>query len=415
MTNTTFKTTAWPLTLSALTLAVSALVHGGASAAASEEQLKKIKLYGDVSIAEDSVGSWGPWSQFEPPAAGPAAMDLPKRVSDPYRPLPQPLPEPVPPAELGCLGGALCGFGAFNQVHLIDGVAAHSDYFSAVLTGEITQVDDHSWPKAIRLTTAAFDPAVTVLLPDSGELLRWETGVEGDGHQIAYRRGIDDRPSEHFADVVVDLSDESQLGLIQVAGVRMTVGDYILGLDRSGKEQFMQGEGVGGYAVMGRATPVADMAALRANQATATYIGFGGYYTPNTVMMDVQFGPGTWSGTWNGGKDGFVVTDSLPNQQGVRLVGQVGFTASGVIEGVNIRSTSVGAADAGATVSGSVRGAFFGPNAAAVGGVADITKTNPGVAVPAASGSTSGGYTNGRYIAPFLAIDSKLLRKLQKE
>lgn len=408
MTNTTFKTTAWPLTLSALTLAVSALVHGGASAAATEEQLKKIKLYGDVSIAEDSVGSWGPWSQFEPPAAGPAAMDLPKRVSDPYRPLPQPLPEPVPPAELGCLGGALCGFGAFNQAHLVDGVAAHSDYFSAILTGEITQVDDHSWPKAIRLTTAAFDPAVTVLLPDSGELLRWESWDQMERHQIAYQR---DGSKERFAFVSVDLSNEGLLDLIQATSAGMSLGDYILGEDRLGKEQFMQGEGRGGIFVMGRATPVADMAALRANQATATYIGAWSGYAPSNLRMEVQFGPGTWSGTWNGGKDGFVATDALPNQQGVRLIGQVGFSASGVIEGVNIRSTSVSTADVGATVSGSVRGAFFGPNAAAVGGVADITKTNPGVAVMSATGGSGSGYTNGRYISPFLAIDSKLIEK----
>lgn len=408
-TNKTFKTST--LALSALALAVGALAHGHAAAAATEEQLKNTKLYGDVSIAEDSTGSWGPWSHFEPPAAGPAVpLALPKPMIDPYRPLPQPLPEPV---ALGCLGGNICGFGVFTQAQFVNGEANVSAHYAALLTGEITQVDEHPWPKAIRVTTTAFDPNVTVRLPDSGEMLRWESIDERtERHQIAYNRNLDQPGVQQFAWMSVDLSGEPLLDTVQAAYVWMSLGDYLVGPDKTGEDQIMSGNGRGGQAVMGRATPLADMAALRADQATATYQG--GSYLGNgqfAVQMDVQFGPGTWSGTWNGGRDGMVFQDALPNDQGVRLLGQVGFSASGVIEGVNIRSTAVSTGDAGATVSGIVRGAFFGPNAAAVGGVVDITKTNPGKSVQSILGGTSTGYTNGRYIEPFLAIRGKQLIK----
>lgn len=414
MMNKTFKTPSAPSALSMLTLAVAALVHGCAWADASEAQLKQTKLYGDVSIAEDSTDSWGPWSHFEPPAAGPgqAVPGLPKRAGELYRPLPQPQPEP--PAAIGCVAGGVCGFAAVYQLHQVDRVSGPLNVYAALMTGDITQVDESIWPKAIRLTTTAFDPAVSVYKTDSGELLRSKFFEGPDGFSVGYGRSVVQTESRQFVDlnIAMDMASKASLETVQaVDGVRMTVQDYVLGAEEGSPQRVLGVDMQNAIMVLGRTTPAADMAALRADQATAVYLGprlVDGVYA---VRLDVQFGPGTWSGAWSGGRDGMVLVDKLPNDQGTFIRGRVGFSASGVIEGVNIRSTAVSTADSGATVSGSVRGAFFGPNAAAVGGVADITKTNPHAAVMTNQESKSVGYSNGRYVAPFLAINSKLTEK----
>ncbi len=410
MMNKTFKLASAPSTLSMLTLAVAALVHGSAWAEASEDQLKHTKLYGDVSIAEDSVDSWGPWSHFEPPAAGPGQVvpTLPKRAGDVYRPLPQPLPEP--PAALGCVAGGVCGFAAVYQWHQVGRVPEGLSVYSALMAGEITQVDESIWPKAIRLTTTAFDPAVSVYKTDSGELLRSKIFEGPSGGTVGYNRSVSQAESKQFVDLNIglDQASTSTLALVQaVNGVNLTVQDYVLGADDGGLQKILGVDMQSAIMVLGRTTPAADMAALRADQATAVYLGpryVDGVYA---VRLDVQFGPGTWSGAWSGGRDGLVAVGTTPDKQTTLINGRVGFLANGVIDGVNIRSTAVSTTDAGATVSGSVRGAFFGPNAAAVGGVTDITKTNPSAKVTTNVESPSVGYTNGRYITPFLAIKGK--------
>ena len=48
----------------------AALVTGLSAHAATPAEMQTIKLYGDVTIAQDSVKAWGPWEQFEAPAAG---------------------------------------------------------------------------------------------------------------------------------------------------------------------------------------------------------------------------------------------------------------------------------------------------------------------------------------------------------
>lgn len=414
MMNKTFNTPSSPSTLSMLTLAVAALVHGSAWADASEDQLKHTKLYGDVSIAEDSVDSWGPWSHFEPPAAGPGQVvpTLPKQAGDVYRPLPQPQPEP--PAALGCAAAGLCGFASFMQWHEVGRVPGPTSYYAALISGTITQTDESIWPKAIRLTATAFDPAVTVYQPDSAELDRVHLFSGLTRVTVDYVSESLQEDSRHFTHLYVSMDQATQasLGTVQAAeGIGMTVQDYMYGVDENGKTIVLGSDTRGGIMVLGRTTPAADMAALRADQATAVYLGrryVDGVYD---VRLDVQFGPGTWSGAWSGGRDGWVAVDKTPDNQITAINGRVGFLASGVIDGVNIRSTAVSTTDAGATVSGSVRGAFFGPNAAAVGGVADITKTNPGAKVMTNVESKSVGYANGRYITPFLAVNSKLSEK----
>lgn len=59
-------------------------------------QLQAITLYNDVSIAQDSVSSWGPWVEFEAPAAGPAGglpASLGSATPPDYRPVEAPFQE----------------------------------------------------------------------------------------------------------------------------------------------------------------------------------------------------------------------------------------------------------------------------------------------------------------------------------
>jgi hypothetical protein len=70
----------------------------------------------------------------------------------------------------------------------------------------------------------------------------------------------------------------------------------------------------------------------------------------------------------------------------------VGFTIdAGTISGSTFQSTRLSATDG--TVSGAVSGGFFGPGAAAAGGIIDINKTRTSADAP---------YTSGRFVMPFL-------------
>jgi len=112
-----------------------------------------------------------------------------------------------------------------------------------------------------------------------------------------------------------------------------------------------------GYYVAGVATPAAYLAGQQAGNVTATY--FGGSYdgsSQGSVLINVQFGPSTWNGQWNGALD---------------------FKAAGTISGANIASNSISAASSydKATYSGFVQGTFYGQQAGSIGGVSSVTKT----------------------------------------
>ena len=95
-----------------------------------------------------------------------------------------------------------------------------------------------------------------------------------------------------------------------------------------------------GYYVVGIATPQAYLAAQQTNNVQASYIG-GSYdgSRQGSVAIQVQFGPGTWRGQWEG---------------------SINFQASGNISGANIASTSISALSSrdSASYSGNVQGTF---------------------------------------------------------
>lgn len=418
----TFKTRSNPSALSALTLAVCALGHTGASAAASDDELKKTKVYGDVSIAEDSSSSWGPWSNFEPPAAGPATSSNQPivRPVELYRPLAQPASQPVP-IGLGCAGGSLCGFGVFSGNDSMNNSYTSVPPHAWVATGSVTPAEQGLLPTTITLNMKALAEGVSLLFPDSGPL----TLSQDDYYDAVYSAPSSEVSGyEVYGHADAYLNDMAEQTL--VAGVN--ISQYVRG-ESSGESESYSYQGRYGSGVLGFTTSDADMSALRANNATASYTGGTLDSGMGSVHVDVQFGAATWQATFNGGQDGKVGSYTPYGSTAPVLYGSVGFTAAGTISGVNLQSTSVGTNDVGASVSGYVRGAFFGPQAAAIGGVVDITKTKtmPAEAVqtPAAAAPQQArvapmvsterpGYTNAKYVAPFVAVNDKLLSSRDK-
>lgn len=393
--STTFRITTVAL---AAALCWQAPAH---AATATEAQLRSVTLYADVSIQQDSTSSWGPWAEFEAPAAGNTQpVAAPRAANEPYRPLPQTgtgtsTPPELPPIVEGfCAGGSICGFGAFAAADPNPNDQTASDINPFRLNGSIvtgTEGEGSLLPEAVQLNATVLSPTGSFQLANSGQLDL--TAGEGNTN-FAYSREVRDgrgRPLETY--VLSPDFDRVNYDPQANQAINFNLVTYVRGNTQSG------------WGVIGYTTPTADMAALRGT-AQATYNGSD--YYGNAVAMTVNFtgganGQGTWSGTWNGGSDGTVSTQA--SASGTILTGQVGFTAAGNIQGSTFTSTSVGTNDARGSVTGSVQGAFFGRNAAAAGGVVDITKTmqpSPQQQPAAVQVNPGQGYT-GRYVAPFIA------------
>jgi hypothetical protein len=398
------------------TLALCSAVATVAQAAPTQAELDSIVLYGSTTIAKDSTLAWGVWEQIDPPAAGPQLPRIDQFAkAEWYRPLAQTTLNitPAVEADVLCGSGGLCGFGMFADMNVkaIQPAALNSDSVPAL---EIESPDIHPYwltAKAVDVPTrdtiilekaqvvratwevpAAMQVLSTVLntgsfaMPDSGTLVH-----DGGG----YYYSASSLPGSAYYNLSIQVDsggDFYDAAAIQAAFYRGTIGQYVSGQGEGSVYQSQQFVGV-----IGTPTAATDMSALRASGATATYAGYdvlGNTDRPN-VLLKVEFGPGIWSGSINGGADNGGVSGRSMNvytaPSGKVLEGMVGVDGIGVIKGSEFISTGVSATDG--TVKGSIRGAFFGPMAAGAGGVIDITKTR-----------TDGTYTNARFVSPFLAV-----------
>lgn len=404
-----------PFARSALACALLAATATGAKAEATAEELQRIKLYGLVSIADDKLDSWGPWSTFEAPAAGESVATASPRVNpgDAYRPLPQ-TTTPTTSFGLGCVGGSICGFGAIESysyseslnnsglktVSALSPVSEQVRRVAAVqFNGSVVEAGEFSplLPQAISLQGTVLGQGGPLVFADSG-VLNLEI-YEGEGSGLSYYRqsyGADERSSQY-----VDLSADRYYQQHDVVGTQVAnanfysqIKSYIAGL--GGQAGSYNRAGDYGRVVIGYTTSEADLSVLRASGFSAQYAGVNSEGA--SVNLNVRFGDGTWDGAWNGG------VDRLAMPSNGRLNGIVGVTAEGTLNGVNFVSTKVGTNDVGATVTGFVRGAFFGPQAAAAAGVMDIIKSNPNPA-PVNTISASvvvEGYANARQVSTFV-------------
>lgn len=413
-----------------------------ALAATHEDEWQNMKLCGDLTIAADSVSEWGCWNQFEAPAAGPPSIALlGPLVRDSYRPV----PTFSTVTEEGCAAGAWCGYVAYRS-YLYDGESSTYNRPQAGLIQLWPNPDD---PMAvtidggegygemrIKITPMAGSEPLLVI-PAMEQFSGWngvnlpvEFGM--DTTWVATRDGLANFYGSDGGEFNVTIEDQDFSGswsagigghnriwargkgsgdefdvtpyMTMGGNLYVSVWGYINGRDG---DEFYYGDyfnahdGAEGY-VAGIPTPLVDMNALRSNNITASYAGFtsAGRWTSgqSPVAMTVQFGNGTWNGSWNNGYDGnmYLNHDSSGRPY---IVGQIGLTASGTVTGANFQSTTVGAHDG--NVSGSVQGTFYGPGAAGLGGIVNVTKTSVQPEGPAITSQQ--GYTGATYVDVFAA------------
>lgn len=441
-----------------IAMCIAALFANGAAMAKekweyNEDKWDDTRSYGRVTIDKDSVSAWGPWEDFVEPAAGaPSIGFLGAAVGDPYRPL----PTPVPVIE-GCAAGAWCGYVAYrsyvNDYYNSEGYGGY--YRNRPQAGLIELRLSPDDPSAITVLNGSglgvisgkitplegSDPLLVIpelsrvrggdlsLPVEFGSGTSWVSNRDGLANFYGYEYGDINAPivingrtidggesgwsasigghSRIWARSGSDPEYDTTPYMTMGGNLYVSVWGYVSG--GSGNDSYYYNyvnasDGAEGY-VAGILTPLSDMASLNAGRVTAEYAGYTSGYRSTSyqspVAVSVNFGNATWSGTWNNGSDGnmWSSTDSSGRPY---LVGQVGVIASGTISGANFQSNSVSANDG--QVTGSVQGNFYGPQAAGLGGIVNITKT---AAVPVnevvARTVSIPSYSNATYVDVFAA------------
>ena len=372
----------------------------------------KVVLYSNVTIAQDSASQWGIWEELEPPAAGTQTpLPLLARAVDPYRSLGTVTPTtPVTPqpAVGACASGALCGFGVMElsteswnrdtlQVAALSESESNPVRVGFQLLPQTTGTP--GWlPDAISVSTQPVRPGMADTVPSFNIL--GQLALDGsNGHR--YETPLDDLPPAGTPGLYERISIESDTASLPSDATAakfqgyIRITSYVSGGPDTQPPSGTTSEGII-YGVWGLTTSAQDMSNLLNGNAQASYSGntFGadGNSTGN-VKMTVNFGASTFVASFNNERDSYGVKVETTASGSQQLQGRVGFRAEGAITGSNFQSTKLSAQDG--NVTGVVKGAFFGSQAAAAGGVVDITKsrvnTDP---LPT--------YENARYSAPFV-------------
>lgn len=325
-----------------LATAIVACLTSVSAHAANTVQMQNIKLYGEVTIAQDSVQSWGPWEQFEAPAAG-NRLPLPTFGSDAsnlYRPIspvinPEPNPQPAPETKL-------TGFGTFVQYYDGEGTYIRTTPDQALVTASISGTTN-----SLGLPTyvsAVFDPHTalgTTGLPldSTGQLNITDRGYGSPDGRIT------------VSPVTVPDIDPNAIQawpyLLQYINGVETVQ-----VEASSSDYFSNAQ----FGAVGVQTSATDMAALRSGNFTATYAGMG-LATKGTFSMTANFGSATFSAR---------MTDTSTDTS---------YKLTGGINGATFASTSVRSSLGGAQVTGGMAGAFTGKNAAGLIGNISVSAT----------------------------------------
>jgi len=255
----------------------AALVTGLSAHAATPAEMQTIKLYGDVTIAQDSVKAWGPWEQFEAPAAGnpPVLPAFRSDASSLYRPI-GPVVPPTPASE-----GSIAGFGTFAAYDYsceCEGGWYGTDQAKIAASYSLTNAPETGVPSYISGTLTPHLFTESLALTSTGRL-----DFNGWGYSSA-----DGKISVQPLNVEGIDSDAIQAWAFLMNYARGTSGEVAALSDESNTTM---------VGVMGVRTSDADIAALRANNFTANYQGVtlihGG-----TFFMKVAFGSGDFSQTY---------------------------------------------------------------------------------------------------------------------
>jgi hypothetical protein len=324
-------------------LLIAAIALGAVSQYAQAEALpyKDIKLCKGVTLQNDSAKQWGCWTQFASPAAGPTPVGyLGMPGSEPYLPTVNPT---QPTTGSSCAAGAMCGYAVYMNLFASEGYYGQdkpsiswypeSDYFSPAhftVNPQGTQPDGVT-PTALNFQLQqinAGDP--TPYFANSSLLPLFASFGPVSYYRTSSSNGL------------------SYTYWAPVKGTQMVVGSAAI-------YDYIGGTGTGSLFVTGVPTSSADLTHLATNNLSATYTG-SELISGAAVQIKAYFGQGNWNGSWGAGTAG-------------------AWQAGGSITGGNIQSTAI----SGAYNAGQVQGAFYGSNAQALGGVADVSNTTSGL------------------------------------
>lgn len=325
--------------LKALSLAVATLLlQSQAQAAPTEAQLSGVKLYGDVTIAKDSVTSWGPWTEFEPPAAGAPPLGQLPNTAELYRTLAR------------ASAPELIGFaGVYTQVRTGEGLG-FADPYTIGLNGTPTKVSQDG-----------------SFLPDSFVLQ--VTGTNAGNYPLPTSVPLTLQDGVYVSSLTPTTEGLTTLALLtnpddpidaQASQVSFYQLVSYLGSPDGPSPQVLLQTGVIGYA-----TSAADMANLQSGKVKATYTGYALTFEAGFVplIMHVDFGASTWDATVN---------------NGANTNGTAGFHVDkGRIDGSLLSTTassSFTSTTPGLITNATMGGSLFGTQAAAVGGNYNVTQ-----------------------------------------
>lgn len=393
------------LLLAGLALALLSQPAMAAKMKFHEEEWKETKAYGKILISEDSHKQWGPWTEFVQPAAGPipiaALPGIPVNGTQYFRP--ESADEYHPRYSLlgedFCQAGEWCGYiayeyGEYQYEENDEWYGPFSGRIALRLTPddpEQVTVDGGEGPGMVsyRLVNLAGNPVY-----QSGNLDA-RFGVDYEGGLGDFEAWIEEREyiwGEHP---------------FPWATMQLTWGEAEVWTEEYVNGGYAATWAYGSY-VAGITTPLIGISNLQAGNVTADYYGYSSGWWGNSspVYIEVSFGPGTWSGIWNNGSDGIIDGPYTDSNGTVSVHGQVGFYAGGDINGADIISDPAqfsaddGTIDASRSV---VQGNFAGDNAAALIGIADITKTKNGHSVNGIINTTTtvDSYGTARYVDTF--------------
>lgn len=395
------------MNLRLLPLVAACAAAGLAHAAPSQEELARVRAYGTVSVAQDSVNSWGVWEQFEPPAAGPATPSVSLQgSSELYRPLAS-VTVPTTVAAGLCASGALCGLG----------LATEMKAFFVDLRPRVQAVLEEEGPSSgPRQSVFSVSPEVLAPVAEqavAGRLTLATAQALGAGDwqpaRMLFRPTTLDGASDTLLPQVSDLtavsrgefstSYEGAEGNLysdpSVFYYQLSTEDAVATAIMNGMLGYVQGPNPSRASligVWGVTTTTAGMEALQRGSVVVNYEGYS--YKGSPVSLTVDFGQGrVLGGAINGGADSGKVNSYVAIDGQRYINGPVGLNVlGGTVVGSNFVINQMSANDG--TVSGRIQGAFFGSKAEVAAGVVDVVKSR-----------TDGSYTNGRYNDVFYTID----------
>lgn len=365
----------------------------------TQADFAKVVLYSNVTIAQDSSSQWGIWEELEPTAAGPQTpLPLLTGSAELYRPVGVVTPSVTPPVDPGSVG-KLLGFGVISNYGNY-GEEARAEAFMPIpyessragFTLQISDASDAtvsgSWqPLSMKITTA-------LVRSDIAETPHTYEGLGPLVHDGSITHRFNNVVGEELYENHNLSTDTSQIPSEATAG--QFLGDIAIVRYVSGQGEFSKNyyeeRSSDVYGVWGVTTSAQDMNNLRQSNAQASYAGtvfnqFGGYN--GSVSMSVNFGTSEFTANFNDVGGGQV---SIGNNSSIAISEKLNFSAIGTISGEKFAANKLSPG-----VTGQVVGAFFGPQAAAAGGVLDVS------AVPNGGAPTSPS-TVTRYVAPFIAI-----------